>query len=54
MADRDNKTRDDQADDMTRGTGDEQIRGVADEGEEDFEDAEGLDEEEEDDEEGTI
>jgi hypothetical protein len=50
MADR---NREDQSEDMTRGSADEQIRGVADEADEDFEDAEDLDEEEED-EEGTV
>jgi hypothetical protein len=53
MADRGNEKRDDMSEDMTRGSADEQIRGVADESDDDFDDADDLDEEEED-EEGTI
>jgi hypothetical protein len=53
MADRGNPNREDQRDDMTPSDADEQLRGVANEADEDFEDAEELDEEEED-EEGTI
>jgi hypothetical protein len=52
MADRE-KNRDDMSEDMPRGSADEQIRGVADESDDDFEDTEDLDEEEED-EEGTV
>ena len=53
MADRD-PNRVDQSDEITRGSADEQIRGVADEADEDFDDAEDLDDEEEEDEEGTV
>lgn len=53
MADRGKVNREEQRDDMTRGGADEQIRGIANESDEDFEDAEDLDEEEED-EEGTV
>lgn len=53
MADRGNRNREDQGEDMPRGGADEQIRGVAEEADEDFEDAEDLDEEDEE-EEGTV
>ena len=53
MADRGNRNPDDMSEDMPRGSADEQIRGVAEESDDEFEDAEDLDEEEED-EEGTV
>jgi hypothetical protein len=54
MADRgDEKRSNPTQDDMVRGGGDEQIRGVAND-EEDFEEAEDLDEEEDDNEEGSF
>jgi hypothetical protein len=53
MADRGNKKRDDQIEELPRSSTDEQIRGVGDESDEDF-DAEDLDDEEDEDEEGTV
>ena len=53
MADRADEKRSDPPDDITRGTGDDQIRGVANE-EDEFEDTEDLDDDEEDEDEGSI
>jgi hypothetical protein len=53
MADRGNRNREEQGEDMPRSGADEQIRGITNDADEDFEDAEDLDEEEED-EEGTV
>jgi hypothetical protein len=53
MADRGKPNRDDQSEDITRGSSDERIRGVGDEVDEDFDDVDDLDEEEED-EDGTV
>jgi hypothetical protein len=53
MTDRDKRNREEQSEDMTRGTADERIRGVGDEVDEDFDDVDDLDEEEED-EDGTV
>ncbi len=54
MADRGNRNPNREADDLTPGSADEQIRGVADESDDEFDDAEDMDDEEEEDEEGTI
>jgi hypothetical protein len=54
MADRGNKKRDDQIEELPRSSTDEQIRGVGDDSDVDFDDAEDLDDEEDEDEEGTV
>lgn len=51
-AERNERNTPDAADDLTRGGGNEEVRGIADEGSDEFEETEDLDEEEED--EGTF
>ena len=54
MADPGNRNREREADDVTRGSAEEQIRGIGDEADDEFDDSEDMDDEEEEDEEGTL
>ena len=54
MADRPNRDRDEQRDEMPRGTGEDQVRGIANESDEEFDETEDMDEEADEDEEGTF